>query len=241
MNIAATINKQIEIIEPGKLFSYRDFKLPDDRMVAIANTLSRLASKGIIKRFKKGKYFKPKQGMFGEMSLSQSQILESLLKENGNRVGYITGTMAYNQMYLTTQIPNEYVIATYEQRRPIQNGGFKARFVKAYSEITENNIYLLQLLDAIKDIQVIPATGANTALKLIKGKLKTLPLSEQKKLTELALNYPPATKALLGAMFELMRNKSAADKLYKTLNPLSKYKIGIEGELLSNKNKWKIE
>ncbi len=242
MNIAATITKQIEIIEPGKLFSYRDFKLPADRMVAMANTLSKLVSKGIIKRFEKGKYFKPKQGMFGEVPLAQSQILQSILKENGNRVGYVTGTMAYNQMSLTTQIPNEYVIATNELRRSIKKEGVRIRFVKAYSsEITDNNIDLLRLLDAIKDIRVIPATGTNTALELIKGKLKRLSLNEQKEIVRLVLNYPPSTKALVGAMFELMGNNLGADKLYKTLNPLSKYKIGIDEKKLPNKNKWKIE
>lgn len=241
MTIAATISKRIENISSGELFSYRDFKMPSAKVEAMAAALSRLASKGIIKRFEKGKYFKPEQGMFGEVPLEESQILKSLLKENEKRIGYITGTIAYNQMYLTTQIPNEYVIATYELRKPFKKGNIRIRFVKTYSEITENNIPLLQLLDAIKDIRVIPATGTNTALELIKGKLKRLSLSDQKKIVQLAVDYPPATRALVGAMFELLGDNSAANKLYKTLNPLSKYNLGIEEKKLPNKNKWKIE
>ena len=71
--------------------------------------------------------------------------------------------------------------------------------------------------------------------------LKELSLSEQKKIVQLALTYPPATRALVGALFELLGNDLAATKLYKTLNPLSSYKLGIREEILPNKNKWKIE
>ncbi len=241
MSIAAIVTKRIEIIEPGKLFSYSDFKIPSARMGAMANTLSRLASKGVIRRFEKGTYFKPKQGMYGEMSLQQNQILEYILKENGNLIGYVTGTTAYNRLGLSTQIANEYVIAAYELRKPFNKGRIKARFVKAYAEITENNIFLLQLLDAIKEIRNIPGTGTNTALEILQIKLKGLSLSEQKKLVQLALTYPPATRALVGAMFELLENDLAATKLYKTLNPLSKYKLGIMEKTLPNKDKWKIE
>jgi len=46
---------------------------------------------------------------------------------------------------------------------------------------------------------------------------------------------------LLGAIVELLGYNSSAVKLYKTLNPLSKYKLGIEEKILPNKNKWKIE
>jgi len=172
MSIAATITKRIEVIEPGVIFSYRDFKMSADCYMAIVNTLNWLFSKEYIERFEKGKYFKPKQGIYGEMSLQQNQVLEYILKENGNLTGYITGTTAYNRLGLSTQIANEYIIAAYEFRRPFNNGRIKARFVKAYAEITESNIFLLQLLDAIKEIRNIPGTGTNTALELIKIKVE---------------------------------------------------------------------
>lgn len=241
MNTSSTITKRIESIEPGVLFSYNDFKIPAQNFEAAAITFSRLVSRGIIKRFEKGKYFKPEKGIFGDVPLAENQILKSLLKNNGNLIGYITGTSVYNQMYLTTQIPNEYVIATNEIRKPVKKGRIRIRFVKAYAVITESNIFLLQLLDAIKDIGEIPGTGANEALPLIKTKLKILSLKEQKIIVELALNYPPATRALTGALFELLGNITIADKLFKSLNPMSKYKIGIMEDKLSNKNKWKIE
>lgn len=241
MNISATIIKRIDYFEPGVIFSYRDIQTPSTKMEAVAAALSRLVSKGIIKRFEKGKFFKPQQGMFGGLQLKENQILESVLKENGKLTGYLTGAVVYNQMGLTTQIPNEYSIATHELRKPINKGRFNARFVKAYCAITEKNIPLLQLLDTIKDISNISGTEPNTVIKLIIIKLKELSLTEQKKIAQLALNYPPSTRALIGALFELCTNNIPTEKLYRSLNQLSKYKLGIGESTLPNKNKWKIE
>lgn len=241
MTVAKNISNQIQKLEPGILFSYQDFKVAPNTMEAMAAALSRLASKGVIKRFGRGKYFKPKEGAFGAVPLQENQIIESIIKDNGILTGYLTGSAAYNKMGLTTQMSNEYTIATYEFRKPYQKGRIKARFVKAYCDITESNIPLLQLLDAFKDIRSIPGTETNNALELLKLKVEKLSLSEQKKLAQLALNYPPATRALLGAVLEGGNDKKASEKLYKSLNPLSKYMLGIKDSILPNKDKWKIK
>ncbi len=241
MNIAGTITRRIETIEEGIIFSYKDFKPFSDSIEAMAAAFSRLTAKGIIKRFGKGKYYRPKNGAFGEVPLKENQVLESILKKNGNWTGYLTGPVMYNKMGLTTQIANEYIIAAGEFRKPIQIGHVKARFIKAYCDIEEKNIPLLQLLDAIKDFRSIPGTEPISVLKLLKIKLKELSLAEQKKIGRLALNYPPSTRALIGALIELLNNTSPTEKLYKSLNLLSKYKLGISAEILPNRDKWKIE
>lgn len=241
MSISETITNQIESFEAGTLFSYQDLQVPSGSFEAMAATFSRLNSKGVIRRFGKGRYFKPKSGMFGEVPLKESQIIESITIENGSLVGYLTGAIAYNKMGLTTQIANEYTIAAHEFRKPVQKGRIKVRFVKAYCDITTINIPLLQLLDAIKDIRCIPGIEPNTALELIKIKLEGLSLTEQKKLSGLALNYPPSVRALTGAVLELLNNKKASEKLYKSLNFLSKYMLGVNEKILPNRNKWKIE
>lgn len=241
MNISATITKQVAKIPSGIIFSSRDFFSNPNSMGAVSAMFSRLASKGIIKRFSKGKYFKPTEGMFGEIPLKENEILNSILRENGKITGYLTGNVAYNVMGLTTQISNEYIIATYGFRKPLQKGRIKARFVRAYANIEENNIPLLQLLDSIKDIKSIPGVETNTALELIKIKLQALSLNEVKLLTQIALNYPPATRALTGALLELLKFDTLSKKLFNSLNFLSKYKFSINEKILPNKNKWKIE
>jgi|GEM_PF-5844362 len=177
----------------------------------------------------------------GEIPLKENEILNSILRENGKITGYLTGNVAYNVMGLTTQISNEYIIATYGFRKPLQKGRIKARFVRAYANIEQNNIPLLQLLDSIKDIKSIPGVETNTALELIKIKLQALSLNEVKLLTQIALNYPPATRALTGALLELLKFDTLSKKLFNSLNFLSKYKFSINEKILPNKNKWKIE
>jgi len=241
MNIAGTISKRIATIEEGAIFSYKDFKPFSVPIEAMATVFSRLAGKGIIKRFGRGKYYKPKTGIFGEMPLNENQVLEAILMKNGASTGYLTGPVMYNKMGLTTQIVNEYIIAAAEFRKPIQIGHVKASFVKAYCAIEEKNIPLLQLLDAIKDFRSIPGAEPISVLKLLKIKLKELSLSEQKKIVQLALNYPPSTRALIGALFGLLNNAPSTEKLYKSLNLLTKYKLGINADILPNRDKWKIE
>lgn len=241
MSVAETISKQIEGFRPGTLFSYKDFEVSANGFEAVAAALSRLNSEGIIKRFNKGRYFKPQKGAFGEVPLKENQILDSILKKNNRLIGYLTGTAAYNKLGLTTQIANEYTVAAYEFRKPIKRGRIKIKFVKTYCNIIEKDIPSLQLLDAIKDIRNIPGTEPSAALELIKVKLKGLSLSEQKNLVGLVLNYPASTRALTGATLELLNNKSASEELFKSLNPLSKFKLGIKEKVLPNRSKWKIE
>ena len=211
-------------------------------MEAMAAAFSRLASKGVIKRFARGKYFKPQKGIFGEVPLKENQILESVLRVKGKLTGYMTGAVVYNQMGLTTQMANQYTIASDKFRKPIQQGRINIRFVKTYSDIIEKDIPLLQLLDAVKDINSIPGIESNAALELIKIKLRELPLDQQKKLGQLVLNYPPAVRALIGAMLELnFPDNSIVNRLYTSLNLLSKYSVGIKKNTLPNRDKWRIE
>jgi len=62
-----------------------------------------------------------------------------------------------------------------------------------------------------------------------------------KKVVRLALNYPPATRALSGALLEDVGNSSASEVLYKSLNKLSKFNLYISKKSLSNIDKWNIK
>lgn len=108
------------------------------------------------------------------------------------------------------------------------------KFVKRGFEIEEKDIPLLQLLDAIKDIKNIPDTNPEDALKVIITKLKELPISKLKRLIKLALNYNSATRALTGAILQQYTKEVNESSLYKSLHPLSKYKMKLNLLLLPN-------
>jgi len=55
-----------------------------------------------------------------------------------------------------------------------------------------------------------------------------------------ALKYPPATRAVLGALLEQLQQSNMAKSLYKSLNPITKYKLADAAKVLSNIDKWNI-
>ncbi|MEI7527242.1 MAG: hypothetical protein WCJ95_23030, partial [Mariniphaga sp.] len=106
--------------------------------------------------------------------------------------------------------------------------------------ITKENIPLLQILDAIRYIKKIPDATVESSCKRLFAILKSLPDKDKSTLVRLALKYAPVTKALLGAMIDELQQSSLTEQLYKTLNPISKYKLSGVGKVLSTTEKWNI-
>ena len=115
------------------------------------------------------------------------------------------------------------------------------KFVRQWNKITKTNIPLLQLLDCVRFIKTIPDTTIEKALSRITLLIKELPDAEKKQCTQLAINYPPSTRALTGAIFELLGYTELSGKLLKTLKSTSWYAFNIKQEQLPNKLKWKIK
>ncbi len=115
MSVAQIVRNFIDNVENGKLFSYNDIKSNKKSVIAIE--LSRLNKQGIVKRLSKGKYYKPKEGFFGEIAPSDSEVLNSYLSAPNT---YVTGLKAFNEMGLTTQVPNIITIATEKQARRVK-------------------------------------------------------------------------------------------------------------------------
>jgi len=56
----------------------------------------------------------------------------------------------------------------------------------------------------------------------------------------LALKYPPATRALLGALLEQLQQLNLTEPLFKSLNPITKYKLAGAAKVLSTTENWNI-
>ena len=147
----------------------------------------------------------------------------------------------YNRMGLTTQVSNVLVIARNGMLPDKEINGYKIKFVSQPIKINQKDIPLLQFLDAIKDIKDIPDTSIDKSINVLISKLKSLLSEEFKQLTHLSLQYNPATRALLGAIIENYFSSVDLTELKKTLNPLTKYKIGITAETLPNLKNWNIK
>ena len=241
MNIAKKIEEIIDDIESGKTFTYKDFSIKKDEYAAASKSIERLIKKEIIKRISTGVFYKPKQTVFGELKPDEEKIITPYLFRNGKRIAYITGLLLYNKMGLTTQIPKEISIASNKKRIYISKGNIKAKAVKSYVEVTNENYKLLEFLDALKDFKKIPDLNKKSAISILTYRISSLNNKQIKELVDIALEYPPRVRAFLGALFENIDKNINTKSLDVSLNPLSEYELGLTKDILPTIEKWNIK
>lgn len=241
MRVTQKIQNQINKFNEGTTFKYDQLPIEPQEFVAAAKAIERLISKEIIKRISTGVFYKPKKTVFGELKPNEDELLKPYLFEKGKRIAYITGTSLYNRMGLTTQIPKSIKIASRIKRITVSNGNIKATPVKSYVDVTGDNFYLLEFLDALKDFNKIPNLDKTSAIKILSKKLKEFKPSETKLLIGYSLSYPPRVRGLLGALLENTKTTTDLSDLKKSLNPLSEYKYGFEKTELPTIENWNIK
>ena len=233
--IAITINR----FPKGYVFTYDDFISKVNERQAVIKALNRMAASGKIAKLSKGKYYKPESTPFGDILPSQKQVVKDLLEENGKPVGYLTGYSIYNKLGLTTQVSNTIQIGKNDIRPNFKRERYTIAFIKQKNTITKESIPLLQILDAIRYIKKIPDSNTRSSclrfLEIIKG----LTEKEISILMRSAMKYPPATRAILGAILDENKTTST-DILYNSLNPITKYKLTGASTVLSATEKWNI-
>lgn len=239
MKTSEYISFTIDRLPKGYIFTYADFITEVNKKEAVIKALNRMVESGKIAKLSKGKYYKPESTPFGKLQPSQAQIVKDLMENDGKIIGYLTGYSIYNQLGLTTQVSNTIQIGKKEVRTSFKRERFTISFVKQKNTITKENIPLLQLLDVIRYIQKIPDTNPEFSCKRLLVILKDLSEKDKNTMVRLAFKYPPATKALLGALLDELDESILAESLYKTLNPITKYKLSVN-KVLTKTEKWNI-
>jgi hypothetical protein len=241
MKVADTVRNKIEKFPEGYVFGYDNFQVKPEKESALKITLFRLTKAGMIERLSKGRFYKPKQGIIKNLRPNEYEVVKDLLFENRKPVGYITGLGIFNKLGLTTQLSNIIQIGSNFDKKQIQRGKYKIKFIRQWNPITRNNIYLLQFLDSIRFIKNIPDTTVDQSIKRLSYLVSELKEDKIKSLTNLALNYPASTRALTGAMLEKIGYPSMANRLLKSLKPTTWYDIDISEKIIPDKQKWKIK
>ena len=231
MIIARQVKQKIETIPEGVVLGIKDFQVETQYEPTLVKVLNRLVKQGDLERLSK-------RTMFGLLKPSASEIAKDLLERNGEISGYITGTTAFAGMGLTTQIASSIVIGTNKYRRPIKRGEYTIRFLVQDNQITEKNIPLLRILDAIRLIREIPATTPDECVAVLQKTMSCLPKKEQDELVSLSKNYTPYVRALLGAILESVG--ADVNDLRNTLNGVTTYKLPVSIQSLPTKNNWNI-
>ena len=230
------IKKRILDFEMGKVFRLEDLELSRSEYNAAVVALGRLAQEGEIERLSPGVYYKPKQTRFGVVGPSMEERFRDLLYDGDTPIGYLTGLYAFNLFGLTTQHSSILEIGTNFPKRNTKQGIYAIRFVLQKNQICQDNIDMLRLLDCLKWIKKIPDTTVDKSYSLLKKKVSEYEEKDLKQLVELSLNYTPLTRALLGSM---LTDESLVATLHQTLNPLTRFRIGLSPTLVSSQ--WNIQ
>ncbi len=234
------IESKIRRLPVGYVFTYEDFDIPVDKVDALTKALSRMVQDGKIRKLSPGRFYKPRCTDFGELKPEVYQVVKDLLEQNGNILGYLTGYSSFNKLGLTTQISSIIQIGANEPKKSITRGIYKIRFIKQPNTITKENIPLLRILDAIRNIKEIPDTTVQDSCKILINIAKKINNDDIEIIVRLAKKYNPATRALSGAIIDLCYGGKVAEPLLKSLNPSSEYEFGISDNILPNKLKWNI-
>ncbi len=240
MKISEYIASTIDRLPKGYVFTYSDFDAEANKKEAVIKALNRLVESGKITKLSKGKYYKPESTPFGNLQPNQRQVVKDLLEDGNKIIGYLTGYSIYNKLGLTSQVSNIIQIGKNEIRPKFKRERYAISFIKQKNTITKENIPLLQILDAIRYIKKIPDASIEYSCKRLLVILKSLTGKDKSKIVRLALKYPPATRALLGALLDELQQTLLTEQLYKTLNPITKYKISGVNKVLGTTEKWNI-
>ncbi len=241
MKTSNFISSEISRLPQSTIFTYKDFIKEGNSREATIKALNRKVASGEIAKIAKGKFYVPKQSIFGGVKPNEEEMIKDLLEENGEIVGYITGLSMYNRLGLTTQISAVTVIGKNEVRPAFKRDYLRIHFIKQKNKITKDNVQLLQILDAIRYVKEIPDADIDFLCSRFLSILKNIPRDSQSKMVNLAILYPPATRALLGALLDELGAMDFTEPLYKSLNPITVYKLPRASKVLSNTQKWNIK
>lgn len=122
--------------------------------------LKRLTDSGILSRFEAGVYYFPKKNILEEQAVlsTETVVLHKYISRRGKKVGFYSGYTLANRLGLSTQVPFiEEITSNYAPAKVREITVKDRKFVirRPVTEITEENAYVLQLLDGLKDIDKV--------------------------------------------------------------------------------------
>ena len=139
-----------------KQYVINEYKKDDINILNNINVIiNRLCKNEVLKQFYKGIYYKPAKNIFGEMPLDKNKVIikKYIKDEQGNIKGYITGAKLFNQLGLTTQVPNIINIVTNECKNYNEYKNEKLGVIirQPKIKINNDNYRYLQLFDIINN------------------------------------------------------------------------------------------
>lgn len=234
---SSEIKKKIENMKSGAVITANSFPSSWPRN-AVTRTLSRLNEEGLITRVKKGVYSKTKKTRFGNVSATSIEIIANEIKNDDNKC--FGGLFLYNNLGLTTQVPKVIEILNNKSSYVQDLNSIKIRYVKIRPRIEKSTKPYITLLEVFKNLGDIPDSSVGHIYKWVNKKIDELEEKELKKLYKISLDYPPRVRAMLGCLLSI-REKTLSEKIRKTLNVNSSYRVGSIVNYLENVDLWRLK
>lgn len=134
---------------------------------------SRMSRKGNVKRYDQGIYYFPKQTPFGESTLSSERVYtRKYISDGSNIYGFYTGTKLFNNLALSTQMPNTIEIITNKEKsrlREVAIGNQKVKLRSSRVEINKDNVDILQFLELMNLLDISEIKADKSKLQIVKN------------------------------------------------------------------------
>jgi len=233
-SVASAIRSKVEKAPADRLWTFRDFRaFPGS---AVAMTLSRLARKGVVRRLRKGVYYRPKKTRFGELKPDAVRVVSTVL--DSKDVAWMpSGLAAWNALGLTTQISAVPTLAVV--RRVSVEAPETAVRLRVVPTLRACSAEERAALDALRDLRRIPGTTPEATIRRLADLCRAGRLVFAR-MTRAAHHEPPRVRALLGLIGTLLREDSGAlARLKDSLNPVTTFQLGLAGHFPQAAN-WNI-
>lgn len=140
--------------QDGEPIFLSDIKIPGISNENLRYYMKQLTDRGKIRRFESGIYYFPKTSILGNLVplLPDEVVLYKYIQRNKKNFGYYSGNSLVNRLGLSTQVPFVEEITSNQApalTRGITIKGQKYIIKRPVVEITEDNIFVLQLLDCL--------------------------------------------------------------------------------------------
>src|SRR6185437_9156728 len=164
-SIAAYVRHRIETGGVDRLWTYADFDTADRH--ALAAALSRLTREGLLRRVRRGMYYRPKKTLFGMSEPDPVALVDAVLRARGLSA-VPSGVGEYHRLGLTTQMSGAVSRATTGRVPadlvPIVRVRARKRPLDEQAHIRSDE---RTVLDALRDIKRIPDTSVASAISRV--------------------------------------------------------------------------
>ena len=143
----------------GEPIFFSDIFIEGVSRSAVNQQMKSLCNKGLIKKYDKGIYYIPKKTMLkATVGPSADMVARYRFVTKGEEIfGYYSGNSFANQLGISMQVPRKIEIVSNNSNsspREIEIGGRKFLIRKSSIVINRENVYVLQLLELLKNIEV---------------------------------------------------------------------------------------